>query len=143
MDNFVQRHCSRGAATTVPLLLRGSDVSVPDGTPCWFESDVRGERNGMCYGGQCVPAQVLAEVPLCGNGGIDFGEEQRAVHSQQVESLFEDQIIQLGDKARMGYSRCVTSAYLAQFHVLEVVKLRTGYSSSIMAYKAPDVLVAR
>mmetsp|Transcript_26673 Transcript_26673/g.61365 ORF Transcript_26673/g.61365 Transcript_26673/m.61365 type:complete len:965 (-) Transcript_26673:60-2954(-) len=55
--------------------LHGRIMTVPDGTPCWFESDVRGERNGMCYGGQCVPAQVLAEVPLCGNGGIDFGEE--------------------------------------------------------------------
>jgi len=50
-------------------------MPVPDGMPCWFKSDPRGERRGMCNEGKCVPPQQLAEVPLCGNGGIDFGEE--------------------------------------------------------------------
>mmetsp|Transcript_12568 Transcript_12568/g.28401 ORF Transcript_12568/g.28401 Transcript_12568/m.28401 type:complete len:1248 (-) Transcript_12568:71-3814(-) len=55
--------------------VHGSLMKVPDGTPCWFKNDARGARQGMCSGGQCLNPDLLAVVPLCGNGGIDYGEQ--------------------------------------------------------------------
>jgi len=53
----------------------GKQMTVPDGTPCWFPGSTLGSRVGMCYAGSCHLPHALAVVPLCGNGGIDFGEE--------------------------------------------------------------------
>jgi len=53
----------------------GKQMTVPDGTPCWFPGAQYGTRTGMCAAGECKLPHMLAEVPLCGNGGIDFGEE--------------------------------------------------------------------
>eukprot|EP00930_Biecheleria_cincta_P046300 TRINITY_DN3192_c0_g1_i6.p1 TRINITY_DN3192_c0_g1~~TRINITY_DN3192_c0_g1_i6.p1 ORF type:complete len:1041 (+),score=103.50 TRINITY_DN3192_c0_g1_i6:366-3125(+) len=53
----------------------GKQMPVPDGTPCWFNADPVGTRRGMCHLGMCKQPHALAEVPHCGNGGIDFGEQ--------------------------------------------------------------------
>eukprot|EP00927_Polykrikos_kofoidii_P078164 TRINITY_DN7501_c0_g1_i3.p1 TRINITY_DN7501_c0_g1~~TRINITY_DN7501_c0_g1_i3.p1 ORF type:complete len:1080 (-),score=160.16 TRINITY_DN7501_c0_g1_i3:72-3311(-) len=53
----------------------GKQMEVPEGTPCWFPGDRLGQRLGMCSTGKCQPPPMLAVVPLCGNGGIDFGED--------------------------------------------------------------------
>lgn len=60
-----------------PAMLAGSLVNknVPDGMPCWHPSDPRNVRRGMCFGGHCVLPHKVAAVPVCGNGGIDPGEE--------------------------------------------------------------------
>eukprot|EP00928_Gymnodinium_smaydae_P013473 TRINITY_DN14911_c0_g1_i1.p1 TRINITY_DN14911_c0_g1~~TRINITY_DN14911_c0_g1_i1.p1 ORF type:complete len:1014 (-),score=140.30 TRINITY_DN14911_c0_g1_i1:189-3170(-) len=55
--------------------VHGKQMTVPDGTPCWFPGHPYGVRNGMCNLGECKQAFSLATVPLCGNGGIDFGEQ--------------------------------------------------------------------
>jgi len=53
----------------------GKQMPVPEGTPCWFPGEPLGTRNALCKLGACSLPHMLAEVPLCGNGGIDFGEE--------------------------------------------------------------------
>jgi len=55
--------------------VHGKQMEVPEGTPCWFPSTQFGTRTGMCKEGSCVLADMLAVVPDCGNGGIDYGEE--------------------------------------------------------------------
>ncbi|CAE7253015.1 unnamed protein product [Symbiodinium natans] len=55
--------------------VHGSQMSVPDGTPCWHPSEPKGQRGSMCFQGRCTRPETLAVVPLCGNGGIDYGEE--------------------------------------------------------------------
>jgi len=55
--------------------LHGKQLTVPDGSPCWFPGSQLGSREGMCYDGRCRLPHSLAEAPLCGNGGIDFGEQ--------------------------------------------------------------------
>jgi len=62
-------------ACTQSFALHGKQMTVPDGTPCWFPSTQYGTRTGMCYDGKCQLGEALAAVPHCGNGGIDFGEE--------------------------------------------------------------------
>eukprot|EP00929_Paragymnodinium_shiwhaense_P002454 TRINITY_DN10270_c0_g5_i1.p1 TRINITY_DN10270_c0_g5~~TRINITY_DN10270_c0_g5_i1.p1 ORF type:complete len:1155 (+),score=175.60 TRINITY_DN10270_c0_g5_i1:43-3507(+) len=53
----------------------GKQMAVPDGSPCWFPGHPFGERKGMCFLGKCTLPHTVAVVPLCGNGGIDYGEE--------------------------------------------------------------------
>jgi len=53
----------------------GKQMTVPEGTPCWFPGSALGERLGMCSAGECKLPHALAAVPVCGNGGIDYGEE--------------------------------------------------------------------
>lgn len=48
---------------------------VTDGAECRHESDPAGIRTGQCFGMKCILPESLAEVPICGNGGLDFGEE--------------------------------------------------------------------
>jgi len=55
--------------------VHGSQMAVPDGTPCWHPSEPKGTRGGMCFQGRCSRSESLAVIPLCGNGGIDYGEE--------------------------------------------------------------------
>ncbi|CAJ1408827.1 unnamed protein product [Effrenium voratum] len=55
--------------------VHGIHMPVPDGTPCWHPSEPLGLRSGMCFQGQCRQPGSLAVVGLCGNGGIDYGEE--------------------------------------------------------------------
>eukprot|EP00930_Biecheleria_cincta_P096753 TRINITY_DN8854_c0_g2_i1.p1 TRINITY_DN8854_c0_g2~~TRINITY_DN8854_c0_g2_i1.p1 ORF type:complete len:1114 (-),score=144.64 TRINITY_DN8854_c0_g2_i1:210-3050(-) len=50
-------------------------MSVPDGTPCWHPSSPKRTRTGMCVLGNCTLPHILAVVPNCGNGGIDYGEQ--------------------------------------------------------------------
>eukprot|EP00929_Paragymnodinium_shiwhaense_P002450 TRINITY_DN10270_c0_g2_i1.p1 TRINITY_DN10270_c0_g2~~TRINITY_DN10270_c0_g2_i1.p1 ORF type:complete len:1288 (+),score=231.96 TRINITY_DN10270_c0_g2_i1:74-3937(+) len=53
----------------------GKQMLVPDGSPCWFPGHPFGDRQGMCFLGKCTLPHIIAVVPLCGNGGIDYGEE--------------------------------------------------------------------
>ncbi|CAD7965048.1 unnamed protein product [Amoebophrya sp. A120] len=53
----------------------GKQMTVPDGTPCWHKSNPWDVRNGMCFQNQCTLPSALAVSPVCGNGGIDYGEE--------------------------------------------------------------------
>eukprot|EP00435_Cladocopium_sp_Y103_P001750 s787_g1.t1 len=55
--------------------VHGIHMPVPDGTPCWHPSEPNGQRTGMCFQGRCQRPESLAVVALCGNGGIDYGEE--------------------------------------------------------------------
>jgi len=57
------------------FVLHNQLMQVPEGNPCWFPGDPDGVRNGVCQLGKCKLPHALAEVPLCGNGGIDYGEE--------------------------------------------------------------------
>eukprot|EP00928_Gymnodinium_smaydae_P032936 TRINITY_DN23736_c0_g5_i1.p1 TRINITY_DN23736_c0_g5~~TRINITY_DN23736_c0_g5_i1.p1 ORF type:complete len:952 (+),score=115.04 TRINITY_DN23736_c0_g5_i1:61-2916(+) len=62
-------HCGQNFHT------HGKQMPVPEGAPCWFPGYKLGQRAGMCRLGACQQPHALAEVPLCGNGGIDFGEQ--------------------------------------------------------------------
>lgn len=66
---------SSAAACGQRFSVHGSQMAVPDGTPCWHPSEPKGSRGGMCFQGHCSRSESLALVPLCGNGGIDYGEE--------------------------------------------------------------------
>jgi len=53
----------------------GKQMKAPEGTPCWFPGSALNMRGGMCHDAACTLPFQLAIVPVCGNGGIDFGEE--------------------------------------------------------------------
>ncbi|CAD7960605.1 unnamed protein product [Amoebophrya sp. A25] len=55
--------------------LHGKQMAVPDGMPCWHKSNPWDVREGMCFGGKCTLPSALAVSGVCGNGGIDFGEQ--------------------------------------------------------------------
>eukprot|EP00930_Biecheleria_cincta_P015590 TRINITY_DN12949_c0_g1_i1.p1 TRINITY_DN12949_c0_g1~~TRINITY_DN12949_c0_g1_i1.p1 ORF type:complete len:529 (-),score=61.69 TRINITY_DN12949_c0_g1_i1:208-1734(-) len=57
------------------FVLHNQQMPVPDGTPCWHPSTTKGTRAGLCMLGTCTLPHSLAEVPKCGNGGIDYGEQ--------------------------------------------------------------------
>jgi len=52
-----------------------SFLMVPTGMNCQYPTETRGEFTGMCYDGECVLPHRVATYGICGNGGIDFGEE--------------------------------------------------------------------
>lgn len=55
--------------------MHGKQMAVPDGTPCWHQSNPWDLRQGMCFQGACTLPAALAVSPVCGNGGIDYNEQ--------------------------------------------------------------------
>lgn len=48
---------------------------TPDGVACRHPSDSQGVRNGICQSGVCrLPGEASTAI-VCGNGGIDYGED--------------------------------------------------------------------
>ena len=72
--------CHAPDDATNPECVPAVDVSggyaiVPDGYPCKHGSDTLGIPSGFCLAGECMLPEDHAEVPYCGNGGVDYGED--------------------------------------------------------------------
>eukprot|EP00930_Biecheleria_cincta_P081932 TRINITY_DN7144_c0_g1_i2.p1 TRINITY_DN7144_c0_g1~~TRINITY_DN7144_c0_g1_i2.p1 ORF type:complete len:1087 (+),score=126.63 TRINITY_DN7144_c0_g1_i2:455-3262(+) len=80
-DDCKQMICHKGEHPNDPnqcgqnFAVHDKQMPVPDGTPCWHPSTPKGNRTGLCQLGKCTLPHVLAVVPNCGNGGIDYGEQ--------------------------------------------------------------------